>query len=64
MFFSFGALSDKFSEQCERQGYRLNNASKWDKLADGIVMLYINNILTEIREDERPQRIEKISKTD
>ena len=31
MFFTFGALSDKFSEQCERQGYRLKNAEKWDK---------------------------------
>ena len=28
MYFSFGALSDKFSEQCERQGYRLKNAEK------------------------------------
>ena len=28
MYFSFGVLSDKFSEQCKRQGYRLKNAKK------------------------------------
>ena len=32
MYFSFGALTEKFSEQCEEQGYKLNNADKWDKL--------------------------------
>lgn len=30
MCFSFGALADKFSFQCEKQGYKLNNAVKWD----------------------------------
>ena len=64
MYFSFGVLSDKFSEQCERQGYRLNNANKWDKLVDGTVMLYVNNILTESRYDECLQRILKFSKAD
>ena len=38
MYFSFGALSDKFNEQCERQGYRLKNAEKWDELVHCTVM--------------------------
>ena len=64
MFFSFGALSDKFSEQCERQGYRLKNAEKWDELVHCIVMLHIHDILTESRYDECLQRILKFYKDD
>lgn len=64
MYFSFGALSDKFSEQCERQGYRLKNAEKWDKLVHCIIMLHIHNILTESRYDECLQRILKFYKDD
>ena len=64
MFFSFGALSDKFSEQCERQGYRLNNADKWDKLVHYTIMLYIHGILTDSRYDECLKRILKSYKYD
>ena len=64
MYFSFGALADKFSDQCEKQGYKLNNADKWDKLVHCIIMLHINNILTESRYDECLQRILKFYKDD
>lgn len=64
MYFSFGALSDKFSEQCEHQGYRLKNAEKWDELVHCTVMLYIHNILTESRYNECLDRILKFYKDD
>ena len=64
MYFSFGALSDKFSEQCESQGYRLKNAEKWDELVHCTVMLYIHNILTESRYNECLDRILKFYKDD
>lgn len=47
MFFQFGAMSPKFSEQCKEQGYELKNAEQWDRLVDCAVELYIYNILTE-----------------
>ena len=52
MYFSFGALADKFSEQCEKQGYKLNNADKWDELVHCTIMLHIHNVLTDSRYDE------------
>ena len=64
MYFSFGALADKFSEQCEKQGYKLNNADKWDKLVNCTIMLYIHNVLTDSRYDECLNRILKMSKKD
>ena len=64
MYFSFGALEDKLSEQCEKQGYKLNNADKWDKLVHCIIMLYIHNVLTDSRYDECLNRILKMSKKD
>ena len=64
MYFSFGALEDKFSEQCEEQGYKLNNADKWDKLVHCIVMLHIHNVLTDSRYDECLNRILKMYKKD
>ena len=64
MYFSFGALSDKFSEQCKRQGYKLNNADKWDNLVHCTIMLYIHNILTDSRYDECLNRILKMYKKD
>ena len=64
MYFNFGAMSDKFSEQCERQGYRLNNADKWDKLVHYTIMLYIHGILTDSRYDECLKRILKSYKYD
>ena len=65
MYFSFGALSGKFSVQCERQGYKLNNADKWDKLVHCTVMLHIHNIFTDSRYDECLKRIlKKKSKDD
>lgn len=64
MYFSFGALSDKFSEQCERQGYKLNNANKWDNLVHYTIMLHIHGILTDSRYDECLQRILKFYKYD
>ena len=42
MYFSFGSLADKFSEQCEEQGYKLNNADKLDKLVHCTIMLHIH----------------------
>ena len=39
MFFQFGAMSPKFSEQCKEQGYELKNAEKWDKLVKCTIML-------------------------
>ena len=62
MYFSFGALADKFSEQCEEQGYKLNNADKWDKLVHCTIMLYIHNVLTDSRYDECLNRILKMYK--
>lgn len=35
MYFSFGALADKFSEQCENQGYKLKNY-KGKKQSQGV----------------------------
>ena len=64
MYFSFGALEDKFSEQCEEQGYKLNNADKWDKLVHCIIMLHIHNVLTDSRYDECLNRILKMYKKD
>ena len=64
MYFSFGALEDKFSEQCEGQGYKLNNADKWDKLVHCIIMLHIHNVLTDSRYDECLNRILKMYKKD
>ena len=64
MYFSFGALADKFSEQCEKQGYKLNNADKWDKLVHCIIMLHIHNVLTDSRYDECLNRILKMYKKD
>lgn len=59
MYFSFGALSDKFSEQCRKQGYELKNADKWDNLVHCAVMLHIHNILTDSRYNECLDRILK-----
>ena len=64
MYFSFGALAAKFSEQCEKQGYKLNNADKWDELVHCIIMLYIHNVLTDSRYDECLNRILKMYKKD
>ena len=64
MYFSFGALEDKFSEQCEEQGYKLNNADKWDKLVHCTIMLHIHNVLTDSRYDECLNRILKMYKKD
>ena len=64
MYFSFGALADKFSEQCEKQGYKLNNADKWDKLVHCTIMLHIHNVLTDSRYDESLNRILKMYKKD
>ena len=64
MYFSFGALADKFSEQCEKQGYKLNNADKWDKLVHCTIMLHIHNVLTDSRYDECLNRILKMYKKD
>ena len=64
MYFMFGALEDKFSEQCEGQGYKLNNADKWDKLVHCIIMLHIHNVLTDSRYDECLNRILKMYKKD
>ena len=63
-YFSFGALSDKFSVQCERQGYKLNNADKWDELVHCTTMLYIHSVLTGSRYDECLNRILKMYKKD
>ena len=64
MYFSFGALADKLSVQCEEQGYKLNNADKWDKLVHCTIMLYIHNVLTDSRYDECLNRILKMYKKD
>ncbi len=64
LFFEFGALSPKFSEQCKEQGYELKNAEKWDELVDCTVKLYIHNILTKSRYDECLDRILKKYKDD
>ena len=64
MYFSFGSLADKFSVQCEEQGYKLNNADKWDKLVHYTLMLHINNVLTDSRYDECLNRILKMFKKD
>lgn len=54
----------RYSEQCERQGYKLNNADKWDDLVHCTIMLYIHNILTDSRYDECLSRILKKYKKD
>ena len=64
IYCSFGALADKFSEQCEKQGYKLNNADKWDKLVHCTIMLHIHNVLTDSRYDECLNRILKMYKKD
>lgn len=64
LWFSFGVLSDKLSEQYKRQGYELKNAEKWDELVHSTVMLYIHGILTDSRYDECLERILKRCKDD
>lgn len=64
LYFAFGALSPKFSEQCKKQGYELKNAEKWDKLVDCTVTLYVHNILTPCRYSECLDRIIKKYKKD
>ena len=64
MYFSFGALADKFSVQCEKQGYKLYNADKWDLLVNYTIMLHVHNVLTDSRYDECLKRILKMSKKD
>ena len=64
MYFSFGALADKFSYQCKKQSYKLNNADKWDKLVHCTIMLHIHNVLTDSRYDECLNRILKMYKKD
>lgn len=64
MFFRFGAMSPKFSEQCKEQGYELKNAEKWDELVHCTIKLYIRNILTSSRYDECVNRILKQCKKD
>lgn len=64
MFFRFGVMSPKFSEQCKEQGYEVKNAEKWDRLVDCTVELYIHNILTDSRYDECLKRILKKYKKD
>ena len=64
MYFRFGALADKFSEQFEKQGYKLNNADKGDKLVHCTIMLHIHNFLTDSRYDECLNRILKMYKKD
>lgn len=64
LFFRFGVLSQKFSEQCKEQGYELKNAEEWDRIVDCTVELYIHNILTDRRYDECLDRILKKYKKD
>lgn len=64
LFFRFGVLSPKFSEQCKEQGFELKNAEQWDRLVDCAVELYIHNILTDSRYDECLDRILKKYKDD
>ena len=64
LFFNFGALSPKLSEQCKEQGYELKNAEKWDDLVCCTVKLYIHNILTDSRYNECLNRILKMYKDD
>lgn len=64
LWFSFGALSDKLSEQYKWQGYELKNAEKWDELVNSTVMLHIHGILTDSRYDECLERILKKCKVD
>lgn len=59
LWFSFGALSDKLSEQYKRQGYELKNAEKWDELVHSTVMLHIHGILTDTEYDECRKKILK-----
>ena len=64
MYFSFGVLADKFSKQCKKQGYKLNNADKWNELVRCTIMLYIHDVLTDSRYDECLNRILKMYKKD
>ena len=64
IYFSFGALADKFSEQCEKHCYKLHTAAKWDKLVHCTIMLHIHSVLTDSRYDECLNRILKMYKKD
>lgn len=64
LYFTFGALSEKFSKQCEKQGYKLKDAKTYDKLVDCAVMLHIHNILTDSRYDDCLGRIIKKANKD
>ena len=64
VYFSFGAMSDDFSNQLKRQGYELKNKEKWDKAVFSTVYLHIHDILTDSRYDECLNRIIKKSKVD
>lgn len=64
MFFRFGALADKFSNQCVLQGYELKNAGMWDDLVHCTIMLHLHGILTDSRYNECLKRILKDCKKD
>lgn len=64
VYFSFGALSDDFSDQLKQQGYELKNKETWDKAVFSVVYLHIHDILTDSRYDECLNRIIKKSKVD
>lgn len=64
LYFSFGALCPKFSEQLKDQGYELKNKEKWDKTVFSVVYLHIRDILTDSIYDECLNRIMKKSKVD
>lgn len=64
VYFSFGALSDDFSTQLEKQGYQLKNKKTWDKAVFSTVYLHIHDILTDSRYDECLKRIIEKSKVD
>ena len=53
MYFSFGSLADKFSEQCEEQGYKLNIATMIMMTKNTIAQIIWNvrnvHIITQIQ---------------
>lgn len=62
--YSFGALSDKFSEQCESYGHILKHPNLYDRMIDNLIFLHIQNVLTDSRYDECLQRVMKMAKKD
>ncbi len=59
----FGALVRPISEQLKSQGIEIQGADRFDKLADAITRLYLNNMIPEsVCDSARKKLMNEISR--